>query len=203
MIYKNKQSGFSLIETLVAISLLLIIIAGPMTISTKTAKSSTFATEQVQAFFLAQEGLELAQKKRDDYRLLYYKDRLANPNPWSSFKLWADGAGCTTSINPNGCGLAWSSSDNSQISTVSCTGSNCKIYTVPSTVTSKRSAFTYDSAGNGATVFTRKITFENGSDPNREIKITSTVTWRTGSLLADQKVEVHTYLFNTDYDPAT
>ena len=59
MIYlQDKQKGFSLVETLVAISILLIVIVGPMTISMSTAKSSSFASEQVQAFFLAQEGLE-------------------------------------------------------------------------------------------------------------------------------------------------
>jgi prepilin-type N-terminal cleavage/methylation domain-containing protein len=58
MIKIHQQSGFSLVETLVAISLLLIMIVGPMAISAKTAKSTSFASEQVQAFFLAQEGLD-------------------------------------------------------------------------------------------------------------------------------------------------
>ena len=40
-----------------------------MTISMQSAKSSSFASEQVQAFFLAQEGLELAEKARDDLLL--------------------------------------------------------------------------------------------------------------------------------------
>jgi len=62
----NKQAGFSLVETLVSISILLLVIVGPMTITSRTAKSATFASEQVQAFFLAQEGVELAQKARSD-----------------------------------------------------------------------------------------------------------------------------------------
>ena len=40
MFYQNKQSGFSLVETLVAISVLLIVVVGPMTISMRTAKST-------------------------------------------------------------------------------------------------------------------------------------------------------------------
>ena len=62
----SKQSGFSLIETLVSISILLIVIVGPMSISNNSAKGSSFSNEQVTAFFLAQEGAELAQKGRDD-----------------------------------------------------------------------------------------------------------------------------------------
>ena len=85
--YQQKQSGFSLVETLVAISILLIVIVGPMTISMQSAKSSSFASEQVQAFFLAQEGLELAEKARDD---LLLRSELFDGNPpsylsWGTF----------------------------------------------------------------------------------------------------------------------
>src|SRR3989344_1273934 len=83
MFYQNKQSGFSLVETLVAISVLLIVVVGPMTISMRTAKSTSFASEQVQAFFLAQEGLELAHKGRDDLLLQNFAGTINNS--WTRF----------------------------------------------------------------------------------------------------------------------
>jgi prepilin-type N-terminal cleavage/methylation domain-containing protein len=202
MIFFNKQSGFSLVETLVAISLLLIIIVGPMSISAKTAKSSSFANEQIQAFFLAQEGLELSQKARDDFRLNHFDqkfDGVSSPaDPWDAFKDSATYSKCFTS---GGCGLYWGNSNDGNLATPKdCnTIANCRIY--KNDTSGSRSMFTYDSTSpNAQTVFTRKVTFENLiTDPN-QIKVASTVTWRTGSLIADQKVEIYTYLLNTDYD---
>lgn len=209
MKYKNTQSGFSLVETLVAVSLLLIIIVGPMTISAKATKSSSFASEQVQAFFLAQEGLELAQKARDDYRLRHYLEATDSnylDNAWNSFVNYAPYAPCFGSA---GCGLYWNSDGDALAAPKDCTTStNCKIYR--NSVSNSRALFTHDVAfgglANTQTVFTRKIIFEVvpavAPDPSYQILVKSEVTWRTGSIIADQKVMVQTYLFNTDYDPS-
>lgn len=193
MYYHKKQSGFSLVETLVAISILLIVIVGPMGISMQTAKSSTFATEQIQAFFLAQEGMELAQKARDDIMLKYTQFGVGSVNnPWSQF---TDIAGTYLNcFNGAGCGLEWDNSVAGALETVtSCSNpDDCRIYRE----TSGRDWFGHSSAG-VATPFTRRIYFSvAGLDPTREVKVRSVVTWRTGSLVAEQKVEVESYLYN-------
>jgi len=59
-----------------------------------------------------------------------------------------------------------------------------------------RSMFNHRSTAalNPATIFTRKIYFtENGTS---DVQVVSEVTWRTGSLVANQKVTVDTYLYN-------
>ncbi|USN87559.1 MAG: type II secretion system protein [Candidatus Nomurabacteria bacterium] len=187
---KQQQSGFSLIETLVAISILLLVIVAPMTISSKTAKSSTFATEQIQAFFLAQEGLELAQAARNELQLKYFEG--SQLDPWGEFVNGATYAEC---FSGSGCGLEWSSAVADSLVVSDCdTGTKCRMYLG----VNDRQHFTYSSSGTTIQPFTRKIriTATPGAT-DREVLVTSTVTWRTGSLVADQKVELDTYLFNT------
>jgi len=58
-----KNKGFTLIETLVAVSILMISIAGPLTIAQRSLKASIYAKDQVTASFLAQDMIE--QIKRD------------------------------------------------------------------------------------------------------------------------------------------
>lgn len=53
------KSGFTLIETFVAISVLLIAVLGPMSLFSQAISDGIFARNQVAAFYLAQEGVEL------------------------------------------------------------------------------------------------------------------------------------------------
>ena len=191
----SPQSAFSLVETLVAISILLLVMVGPMTISSSAAKSTSFSSEQVTAFFLAQEGAELVQKARDDLQLTYFAG--INPDAWTDFTRTAAGGLyrlCYKDINPNGCSMTINTDSTGTLSnSVDCsTPGNCSLYLNSGTV---RSKYTHSSAGNVLTPFTRRITLENINA--NEVKIVSRVTWRTGSLRAEQKAEVETRLFNT------
>jgi len=58
--------GFTLIETLVAISILLLSISAPLTIASKGLASSFFARDQITAFYLAQDAVEYIRNTRDN-----------------------------------------------------------------------------------------------------------------------------------------
>jgi prepilin-type N-terminal cleavage/methylation domain-containing protein len=59
------RQGFTLIETLVAVLLLTMAIAGPLTIASKGLSSALVAQDQVGAFYLAQDAIEYIRFKRD------------------------------------------------------------------------------------------------------------------------------------------
>lgn len=199
MIKITKQSGFSLVETLVAITILLIVIAGPLAISSSASKSSSFSSEQVVAFFLAQEGLELAQKARNDLLIPYFPPLSTNPDPWADFTR-TSGAGlyqnCYKSQNASGCDLTINSDGTGTITVTNCATTGACLLSLDKVTGNKRSRFNHDSgnANNVATPFTRTITFETVSA--NEVKIESKVTWRTGSIRTGQEVVAETRLFN-------
>jgi prepilin-type N-terminal cleavage/methylation domain-containing protein len=188
--------GFSLVETLVAITILLIVITGPLAISSSSAKSSSFSSEQVAAFFLAQEGVELVEKARDDLLITYFDG--SRPTPWADFTKTAAGGvyrNCYTTINSAGCDFTIKTDAAGTLNLVNCaTAGNCLLY-VDTASGNVRSRYTHSTSGSTiSTPFTRTINLEliNAN----EVKITSKVTWRTGALKAQQEVFVESRVFN-------
>jgi prepilin-type N-terminal cleavage/methylation domain-containing protein len=61
---KNKK-GFTLIESLVAITVLMLVISGASTAVSQGISSYTYSKNQITAFYLAQEGIEHVRNMRD------------------------------------------------------------------------------------------------------------------------------------------
>jgi Tfp pilus assembly protein PilV len=58
-INKNKnQKGFTIVETLVAVTILMISIAGPLTVANKGLLAAINAKDQMIASYLAQDAME-------------------------------------------------------------------------------------------------------------------------------------------------
>lgn len=189
------QSGFSLVETLVAITILLIVIVGPLTLVSNSVRSTDFSNDLVIANFLAQEGLEIAQAERDRLILPSFS---GGTGGWNDF-IDTSGvmASCLTSVNPNGCGLDLNTNARGSVNVRSCSGSACRLYI--SDDPDVRSVYTHSSAGSNAeTRFTRAITI-NHTAGSPEVEVASTVTWRADGQRAVQEVTAVTHLFNV-YD---
>ena len=60
-----KSKGFTLIETMVAVSLLVIAIAGPMSLAAQSLSAAFYARDQMTSFHLAQEAVEAVRFVRD------------------------------------------------------------------------------------------------------------------------------------------
>ncbi len=154
----KPAKGFTLIETLVAVLILMTAIAGPLTITFKGFTAATVAKDQVTAYFLAQDAIEFIRFARDTNRLASATD-------------WLDGGGAG-SINMNACKQA----------------SGCAIDTIPGTVAAGSSALRYNSTsgsynttGTGVPIFTR-ITRIITVAGNTEVIASTTVTWSAGGV---------------------
>ena len=66
--------GFTLIETFVAISIIMVAIVGPLLIVSRALSSSYYARDQIIAFYLAQDAVEFIRNKRDENKLNYIND---------------------------------------------------------------------------------------------------------------------------------
>ena len=62
---KARAAGFTLIETLVAISLLSVAIVAPMSLTAQSLASAYYARDQITAFYMAQEAIEALRSIRD------------------------------------------------------------------------------------------------------------------------------------------
>ena len=192
MKYRTAQSGFTLVETLVAITILLLVIIGPLTISSSSVRSTAFASEQVIAFFLAQEGAELIQKTRDEFVLENLKNPASRPNPWADFS--NQNGSLRLCYAASGCNLSMNTDANGSLSNPrSCSAQDSCVLNLDTTSTVSRARYNSVTIG-GRTVYTRRVQLRLVSAS--EVSVTSIVTWRSGFSREEQQVSVQTSLFN-------
>lgn len=182
------QRGYSLVEVLVAISILLIAIIGPITIAVKSLQSSFYAREETTALFLAQEGVEGIVAIRNETLVNAIQSSAPNAlaNAWSTFVTDAKLDDCFTDDGPvgghdAGCNYDFSKTTSQTIlqqihPVTNCnTASNCLLKYDAS---AGRARYNVSSAGgsNVATKFTRIIKLYRDTTGDGVI-IESTVTW--------------------------
>ncbi len=63
---KHSHAGFTILETLIAISILVLALTGPIAIVAQALRSSYFSRDQITAYYLAQEAIEYLRNKRDN-----------------------------------------------------------------------------------------------------------------------------------------
>ena len=172
---KNNK-GFTMVETLVAVAILMISIAGPLTIAQKGLLAAIYAKDQVVASFLAQDAMESIKNYRD-FKVADIISTGGISSDW--LKIFTD----------NGCAF----------------GATCSINTIPTGAVSISAcgnptpcSIYLDNTGYGSsntgklTQFTRKFTILNQDDKQATVKVT--VEWFNGTV--QNAVNLESQIFN-------
>lgn len=164
---KNSKfnKGFTLIETLVAVAILMIAITGPLMIAQKGLSAAIYAKDQVSASFLSQDMMEYLKNKRDSMGFSGWLAKYSVCSPNNPCKL-----DTTSSNDPVTC-----SSD-----------ATCKLY-------DDDSKFTIDSnsGSNFPTIFSRKFYVDttNISNSGDEARVVVQVTWQYSNIVNSVNLE--------------
>ncbi len=169
------KKGFTLIETMVAVSILALSIAGPLYTAGRAVVSAEISKDQLTSSYLAQEGIEYVRAMRDDAYLTRYgnNDINASADAWTDFTSGSNVssiAQCSTTectVDP-----FQAMGTGNGLSLEQCSGNACTPLFLSNGVYTQKSGL----SGEVRTVFTRTIKATPISAT--EESITSTVSWK-------------------------
>jgi len=166
--------GFTLIESLVAITILSLSVAGPLVTASRALVAAETARDQLTASYLAQEGIEYVRAMRDNEYLAAYQAGGENVSSaaWASFTTGTS-AGSITQCKSSSCTLDPTRimGSGSGFSLQPCSGAACTpLYLVNGMYTGQSNI-----VGAAQTPFTRTIRVTDVSAT--EERVVSTVSW--------------------------
>lgn len=160
------KKGFTLIETIVAITILTFAVAGPLFTASRAIVAARAASYQLTASYLAQESVEYVRMLRDNHYLVAYavEPATASTTGWATFR---------TEVNPCVIGICTfdptGGLTNDQF-LAACSGTCSKLYLTNQT----NGIYTQENIGT-QTPFTRTVKISDVS--GNEESVVSTVTW--------------------------
>lgn len=175
MIFRRTK-GFTLIETLIAVTVLMSAVVGPLVLASKGLSASSYARDQVTAYYLAQEALEVVRSIRDDNSL--------NSDAWDS----GITASCSPTAAASPCVIDAFLTGSARL--IPCPGSTsdaCPTLQQKDDETTGLRYYYQTSKGVGTdSIFKRvlSVTFPDSTVPNNtsEAILSVVVTWQSGTI---------------------
>ncbi|MCE9643952.1 type II secretion system GspH family protein [Candidatus Parcubacteria bacterium] len=161
-----SRRGFTLVETLVAISVLLTALVGPMTIAARGVFTAGVARDQVTAYFLAQEAMEYVRAVRDGNGLASLNTDPQSPSWLTGLATYCESTYCYVDAK------------NNSVASCSSTHASCPALKLDTSVAAN--PFYVHGGSYSDSPFKRSVRLEQVSAD--EEKVTVTVTWMTGGL---------------------
>lgn len=177
--------GFTLVETLVAVSILLVAIVGPMTIVQKSLQLGYYANDRVTAVYLAQEGIESVIRLRDNQANKVLGNLNGSEKPWD----WFSSNSLDNCKTPNGCDINIESGSYRDCGSG---GANCRLKV------SDDEDYVYGYTGSNQSPFTRVIKVESAQG-NKATKVVVTVSWATElfkDVSPERSIVLETYIYD-------
>lgn len=182
---KNKQRGFTLLETLVAIFILVLSVTGPMTFAQSSLRTAFLSRDQITAFFLAQDAIETIKNMRDDNAL--------------KGKAWSEGIEVCSSAVTKDCLISIETIYNGAVGGVrgkievkECTAGTCPPLKNDSM---GRFGYTFGSGQSSDSRFIRNV-YVKEVVPNVEMEIVVEVTWVSNVRIGSSRIVVQENIFN-------
>jgi prepilin-type N-terminal cleavage/methylation domain-containing protein len=153
------KRGFTFVEMLVAISVLLLSIVGPLFLASQGLRAARIARDQINANYLAQEAIEYVRFLRDN-------NALTRKSQWLFDIIPPCDSGCAIDIEE---GLQ------------TCSGDRCKVWFQEKTGRYGTPGLMSSSGDWIETKFSRIVTVEE-TVPDKEAKVTVIISWRDGAI---------------------
>lgn len=194
---RHNHAGYSIVEVLMAITILLIATAAPLTIASKGLQSAYYARDQLTAYMLAQEGIEFVIGARNAALITSIKNNELDKT-WA----WTEDLTIAPCFKTNGgCNTSLSKGDNDPF--LPANVADCSViedcimeYKADTSDPAHYYVDTQDDINGEVTPFTRVITLEE-IVTDKEIQITSTVSWQPRIFSTAQEIVLTTSIFNT------
>jgi prepilin-type N-terminal cleavage/methylation domain-containing protein len=168
------NKGFTLIETLVAVTLLTISVVAPMTLTAKSLSTAYYARDQITASYLAQEAVEAVRAIRDGNVL---RTALGTPTDL----LEGNPEDPATQI-PIGQNFTIDTRDNAIVLCTGGPGDQCPFLQTDSGGTFYGYDDGWDDTKFRRTVIAEFVTNpEDGTENRDEVRLSITVSWQTGT----------------------